>query len=149
MGEQQIIANQFNRADLNHDGTIDEQEFRQFLGPVRNYNRLSANINYQDIQNLNLQASNGGQTTIYPIGLDVALAGFTENPINYERYTRGAYPQQTAHTYGLGSDVGIGAPNVARRYNQYDPAGVMFDYADINHDGRIDLLEFGTFLRSV
>ena len=54
MGEQQIIASQFNRADLNHDGTIDEQEFRQFLGPVKNYNRLSANINYQDIQNLNV-----------------------------------------------------------------------------------------------
>ncbi|CAF1051862.1 unnamed protein product [Rotaria sordida] len=146
MGEQQRIESQFNRADLNHDGTIDEQEFRQFLGPVRDYRRLPENINYQ---NINLQASNGGQTTIYPIGLDVALAGFTENPINYERYTRGIYPRQEAHTYGLGPDVGIGAPNVARRNNQYDPAGAMFNYADVNHDGRIDRLEFGTFIRSV
>jgi hypothetical protein len=34
-------SQQFVRADTNHDGTIDEREFRQFLGPVINERRLS------------------------------------------------------------------------------------------------------------
>jgi Ca2+-binding EF-hand superfamily protein len=38
---------------------------------------------------------------------------------------------------------------VARTSNQYDPAGAMFNYADVNSDGRIDPQEFGTFMRSV
>ncbi|CAF3217574.1 unnamed protein product [Rotaria sp. Silwood2] len=147
MGEQQRIENQFNRADLNHDGSIDEQEFRLFLGPIQDGRRLSGNINYQDLQQ-NLQLSNASQTIIYPVGLDVALAGFTSNPINYERYA-GGISSPEAHIYGVGPDVGIGAPNVARRSIQYDPAGAMFDYADFNHDGRIDKSEFGTFMRSM
>lgn len=53
------------------------------------------------------------------------------------------------HRYGLGPDVGIGAPNVARRSVQYDPAAAMFNYADVNNDGRIDPAEFGSFMRSV
>lgn len=54
-----------------------------------------------------------------------------------------------SHRYGLGPDVGIGAPNVARKSNHYDPAAAMFEYADVNHDGKIDKAEFGTFMRSV
>jgi len=41
MSNPQIFDNQFNRADVNHDGAIDEREFRQFLGPVINERRLS------------------------------------------------------------------------------------------------------------
>ncbi|CAF5012649.1 unnamed protein product, partial [Rotaria sp. Silwood1] len=141
------LTNEFNRADLNHDGTIDELEFRQFLGPIIDERRLSGNINYRDLQH-NLQSSNVSQTIIYPVGVDVAFAGFTSNPINYEKFSGGIY-QPEAHIYGVGPDVGIGAPNVARKSNQYDPAGAMFDYADLNRDGRIDRSEFGIFMRSM
>ncbi|CAF4292933.1 unnamed protein product, partial [Rotaria sordida] len=120
MAQQYRIESQFNSADLNRDGTIDEKEFRQFLGPVRDEQRLSGNMNYQDIQNF--QMSNATQVITYPVGLDVAVAGFTQNPGDYERYTGGVH-QSGAHTYGVGPDVGIGAPNVARKSNQYDPAG--------------------------
>lgn len=49
MSSEQDIHNQFNRADINHDGTIDEQEFRQFLGPViRDERRLSGTLTPQD-----------------------------------------------------------------------------------------------------
>ncbi|CAF1431168.1 unnamed protein product [Rotaria sordida] len=146
MAQQYRIESQFNSADLNRDGTIDEKEFRQFLGPVRDEQRLSGNMNYQDIQNF--QMSNATQVITYPVGLDVAVAGFTQNPGDYERYTGGVH-QSGAHTYGVGPDVGIGAPNVARKSNQYDPAGAMFDYADINRDGKIDKTEFGSFMRSM
>ena len=88
------------------------------------------------------------ETITYPIGLDVALAGFTENPIEYEKYTGGVNANE-GHRYGLGPDVGIGAPNVARNSQQYDPAAAMFNYADVNHDGKIDQQEFGSFMRSV
>jgi hypothetical protein len=81
------------------------------------------------------------------VGLDVAVAGFTPNPIEFEKFTSGA--NQEDHRYGLGPDVGIGAPNVARKSHQYDPAGAMFNYADANHDGGIDKQEFGSFMRSV
>ncbi|UJR29718.1 hypothetical protein I4U23_017267 [Adineta vaga] len=142
----QRFDNQFNQADANHDGTIDEKEFRQFLGPVQNERRLSGNISQQDIKAF--QSSGAAETVTYPVGLDVAVAGFTQNPIEYEKFTSGAAAQE-GHTYGLGPDVGIGAPNVARKSNQYDPAGAMFDYADVNHDGKIDKSEFGSFMRSV
>jgi len=33
MNSQIDYSQQFVRADTNHDGTIDEREFRQFLGP--------------------------------------------------------------------------------------------------------------------
>jgi Ca2+-binding EF-hand superfamily protein len=47
----QIYENQFNRADANHDGTIDEREFRQFLGPViKDERRLSGTLTQQDVQ---------------------------------------------------------------------------------------------------
>ncbi len=53
MSGEQNIANQFNRADANHDGTIDEREFRQFLGPViKDERRLSGTLSPQDIQAL-------------------------------------------------------------------------------------------------
>ena len=84
----------------------------------------------------------------YPVGLDVAVAGFVSTQSEYEKFTSGA-PGQERHKYGLGPDVGIDAPNVARKINQYDPVGVMFDYADFNHHGRIDKGEFGTFMESV
>lgn len=51
MSEGQRFDNQFSRADVNHDGTIDEQEFRQFLGPViRDERRLSGTLTQKDIQ---------------------------------------------------------------------------------------------------
>ena len=51
MSGGQRFDNQFNRADVNHDGTIDEQEFRQFLGPViRDERRLSGTLTQKDIQ---------------------------------------------------------------------------------------------------
>jgi len=46
----QNFDNQFNRADVNHDGGIDEGEFRQFLGPVRDERRLSGNLTSTDVQ---------------------------------------------------------------------------------------------------
>ena len=88
------------------------------------------------------------ETITYEVGLDVAVAGFTQNPIEYEKYTQGTNANK-GHVYGVGPDVGIGAPNVARKSNQYDPAGAMFNYADVNSDGRIDPQEFGSFMRSV
>ena len=84
----------------------------------------------------------------YPVGLDVAVAGFTSNPIEFEKFSK-AGESEESHRYGLGPDVGVGAPNVARKSVQYDPAGAMFDYADQNHDGRIDKEEFGSFIKSV
>ena len=51
MAQRQSFDNQFNRADANRDGTIDEREFRQFLGPViKDERRLSGNVNAQDVQ---------------------------------------------------------------------------------------------------
>ena len=51
MSDKEIIDRQFNRADINHDGGIDEQEFRQFLGPlIKDERRLSGNISHQDVQ---------------------------------------------------------------------------------------------------
>ena len=48
----------FNRADANNDGTIDEGEFRQFLGPViRDEKRLSGNISAQEFQRLSVNKS--------------------------------------------------------------------------------------------
>ena len=53
MSAGQRYDNQFNRADANHDGTIDEREFRQFLGPViKDERRLSGSLTQQDIQAL-------------------------------------------------------------------------------------------------
>ncbi len=55
MSGQQGYGSQFNRADANHDGTIDETEFRQFLGPViKDERRLSGTLSPQDLQNLNV-----------------------------------------------------------------------------------------------
>jgi hypothetical protein len=55
MSAQQNYGSQFNRADVNHDGTIDEREFRQFLGPViKDERRLSGTLTPQDIQQFNV-----------------------------------------------------------------------------------------------
>ena len=55
MSTGQGYGQQFNRADVNHDGTIDEGEFRQFLGPViRDERRLSGSLTPQDIQHFNV-----------------------------------------------------------------------------------------------
>jgi Ca2+-binding EF-hand superfamily protein len=55
MSSKQSYDSQFNRADVNHDGTIDEGEFRQFLGPViHDERRLSGNLTQQDLQALNV-----------------------------------------------------------------------------------------------
>ncbi|CAF1261988.1 unnamed protein product [Rotaria sordida] len=45
----------------------------------------------------------------------------------------GSIHSPEAHIYSLDPDVDIGAPNDARRSNQYDSTGVMFGYTDINH----------------
>lgn len=87
MSSAQNYNNQFCRADVSHDGTIDEQKFRQWLGPV--------------------------------IKAERRLSGSRVIP-------------QEGHEYSLG------APNIARKSNQYDPAGTMFNQADVNADGRID-----------
>ena len=55
MTARQNFAPEFNRADANHDGTIDEGEFRQFLGPVvKDERRLSGTLSPQDIQKFNV-----------------------------------------------------------------------------------------------
>jgi len=54
----QRFDNQFNRADENHDGTIDPSEFRHFLGPIQNERRLSGNISAEDIKNFVRKTSN-------------------------------------------------------------------------------------------
>ncbi|CAF0825452.1 unnamed protein product [Adineta ricciae] len=147
MSNPQRFDNEFNQADINHDGGIDEREFRQFLGPVKDERRLSGSA--QDLQSFAAHSGHATETITYPVGLDVAVAGFApQDPIQYEKFTAGAAGSEQ-HKYGLGPDVGIGAPNVARKSNHYDPAGAMFDYADVNHDGRIDKQEFGSFMKSV
>lgn len=50
MSAQQNYDGQFNRADTNHDGGIDEQEFRQYLGPVRDERRLSGSLSASEAQ---------------------------------------------------------------------------------------------------
>jgi Ca2+-binding EF-hand superfamily protein len=53
MANTHQFDNQFNRADVNHDGTIDEQEFRQFLGPViKDQRRLSGTLSPEEVQAL-------------------------------------------------------------------------------------------------
>jgi len=55
MSTQTNYGSQFNRADVNHDGTIDEGEFRNFLGPViKDERRLSGTLTPQDLQSLNV-----------------------------------------------------------------------------------------------
>ena len=55
MSAQQNYGQQFNRADGNHDGTIDEREFRQFLGPViKDERRLSGGLTPHDLQQFNV-----------------------------------------------------------------------------------------------
>jgi Ca2+-binding EF-hand superfamily protein len=55
MSGQQNYGQQFNRADTNHDGTIDEGEFRHFLGPViKDERRLSGTLTPQDLQKFNV-----------------------------------------------------------------------------------------------
>ncbi|CAF4290395.1 unnamed protein product, partial [Rotaria sordida] len=80
------------------------------------------------------------------------VANFIQNPINYEIHTEGIQLPEV-HIYGLGLGLGLDvdndAPNVASRSHQYDPAGVMFDYADVSHNETIDKLEFRIFVSSV
>ncbi|CAF1349108.1 unnamed protein product [Adineta ricciae] len=118
------FLNQLDHANTNHQGTFDQQNVQQ------------------------LKSTDEGEIVRYSIGLDIAVAGFTSNPIVYEKYTSGILTEED-HRYSLGPDVAIGAPNVAKNSNQYDPAAAMFDYADLNHDGRIDKTEFGAFMKSV
>jgi len=55
MSTQSNYGSEFNRADTNHDGTIDEGEFRHFLGPViKDERRLSGTLTQQDLQSLNV-----------------------------------------------------------------------------------------------
>ncbi|CAF1115704.1 unnamed protein product [Rotaria sordida] len=82
--------------------------------------------------------------TIGNLDFDVGVANFIQNPINYEIHTGGIQPPEV-HIYCPGLDVDNDALNVASRSHQYDPAGVMFDYADVSHDETIDKLEFRRF----
>jgi len=51
MSSEHRFDNQFNRADANHDGGIDEQEFRQYLGPViKDQRRLSGTLSPEEVQ---------------------------------------------------------------------------------------------------
>ena len=51
MNSNRNYDSQFNRADAQHHGAINEREFRQFLGPViKDERRLSGTLNPQDIQ---------------------------------------------------------------------------------------------------
>jgi len=45
MNDSQRFANQFDRADINHNGTTDEQEFGQLIEPIINERRLSGTDN--------------------------------------------------------------------------------------------------------
>jgi hypothetical protein len=45
MSDSQRFGNQFDRADINHDGTTDEQEFRQLVEPIINERRLFGTAN--------------------------------------------------------------------------------------------------------
>jgi hypothetical protein len=50
MSAQRSYEGEFNQADANHDGGIDEREFRQYLGPVRDERRLSGSLSAQEAQ---------------------------------------------------------------------------------------------------
>ncbi|CAF1132243.1 unnamed protein product [Adineta steineri] len=140
-------SKQFSRADVNHDGIIDEKEFRLFLGPTSQDKNKSISNQYQyDLEAFS--AAHVTQTITYEIGYDVAVAGFVKDPYSYEKYAFGISNGKD-HTYGLGPDVGIGAPDIAKKIFQYDAAGAMFIYADTNRDGKIDQQEFGFFMDSV
>ena len=72
MAQRQSFDNQFNRADANHDGTIDEREFRQFLGPViKDERRLSGNVSAQDAQRFSVSLND---RPINPIVLSLSLS---------------------------------------------------------------------------
>jgi len=145
MASEGEITQKFYQADVNHDGGIDQGEFRHFVssgGPPGGIPRAQP-ADYQ-------AAAHSGvtETISYPIGLDVGVAGFTANPASYERFA-GAISGTERHGYGVGPDVAVGAPNHPVEAKQYDPAGAMFNYADVNHDGKIDRGEFGSFMHSV
>jgi len=137
------IDKQFNQADVNHDGGIDQREFRQFVNS--GHPHTGAPSTTYDAPR---RPSAGGTTVSYPIGLDVAVAGFTAHPETFERFASAASATEK-HGYGVGPDVAVGAPNHPKEVSQYDPAGAMFNYADVNHDGRIDRTEFGTFMHTI
>jgi len=145
------IDEKFDQADINHDGGIDQREFRQFVdngGPPSSYLENDSTF-AADYKAASSRTGTGFEEIIsYPIGIDIAIAGFTANPASYERFA-GSISAIERHGYGVGPDVAVGAPNVAREVNQYDPAGAMFNYADVNHDGKIDRIEFCTFMHSV
>ncbi|CAF4032033.1 unnamed protein product [Rotaria sordida] len=103
----------------------------------------SDNSSFKSTRNL-VAKSLTARTTVCQLG----VAYFIQNPINYEIHTEGIQLPEV-HIYGLGLDVDNDAPNVASRSHQYDPAGVMFDYADVSHDETIDKLEFRIFVSSV
>ncbi|CAF0953506.1 unnamed protein product [Adineta steineri] len=147
MNSSDDFSKEFIRADTNHDGIIDEREFRSFLGPVIQLQKnQSPQFTNEDIQAFN--STPVVQTLIYEIGLDVAVCGFIDDPIKFESYVTGN-DNTNNHSYGLGPDVGIGAPDIAPKLIQYDAAGAMFNYADVNHDMKIDPTEFNYLMRSI
>ena len=85
---------------------------------------------------------------IYPVGVDIAYAGFIKNAAQFERYSSGS-DTNGGYTYGVGPDVAVGAPNIATKVEQYDPTASMFEFADYNHDGTLDLTELSSLMRSV
>jgi hypothetical protein len=76
------------------------------------------------------------------------LYGFVEDPIKYEIYSAGS-SGPSSHSYRIGPDVGIGAPNIAQKLTLYDPAGAMFYFADFNHDLQLDEAEFNYLMNAI
>jgi len=147
MANPDPVDAQFYRADINHDGGVDQNEFRQFIASGESASR-QLEVAPADIIRRLSQGSIVTESITYPIGLDVGVAGFTAHPENYEKYA-GAIGPTERHGYGVGPDVAVGAPNLAQQNVQYDAAGSMFNYADVNHDGKVDRAEFGSFMHSI
>ncbi|CAF1366928.1 unnamed protein product [Adineta steineri] len=135
---------QFRRADTNRNGKVDQQEFRSFCGPIKQ--TQPGTFTKEDEEAFNNTPVIESYT--YEIGLDVAWYGFVEDPYKYEQYSAGLHIINE-HSYPLGIDVAYGAPDNAHKWKQYDPAGSMFYFADMNHDMQLDEIEFNYLMRSI
>ncbi|CAF1651024.1 unnamed protein product, partial [Adineta ricciae] len=124
---------QFVRADTNRNGYIDDREFRSFLGPIKS--NQTPQFTKEDEASWN--ATPVVESVSYEISYDVAYYGFVEDPYKYEVHMKSS-AKPYSHSYRIGPDVGIGAPNIAHKVKVYDPAGAMFYFADFNHDMQLD-----------
>ncbi|UJR19533.1 hypothetical protein I4U23_022663 [Adineta vaga] len=136
---------QFLRADTNRKGKIDENQFRSFLGPIESKTQ-TPQFTKEDEESWN--STPVMETYTYEIGYDVAYYGFVEDPYKYEVFMKSS-AEPYEHSYPIGPDVGIGAPNIAHKVKKYDPAGSMFYFADFNHDSFLDETEFNYLMNSI